>query len=39
LRTDLIVAGAYSHSRLREWAFGDTRDLLSRVRRCVLASH
>jgi nucleotide-binding universal stress UspA family protein len=39
LRTDLIVAGAYSHSRLHEWAFGDTRDLLSRLRRCVLASH
>ncbi len=39
MRTDLIVAGAYSHSRLHEWAFGDTRDLLSRLRRCVLASH
>jgi len=39
LQIDLLVAGAYSHSRLREWAFGDTRDLFSRVRRCVLASH
>ena len=39
LRTDLVVAGAYSHGRLHEWAFGDTRDLLSRMRRCVLASH
>ena len=39
LRTDLIVAGAYSHGRLHEWAFGDTRDLLSRARRCILASH
>ena len=39
LRSDLVVAGAYSHGRLHEWAFGDTRDLLSRVRRCVLASH
>jgi hypothetical protein len=39
LRTDLIVAGAYSHGRLHEWAFRDTRDLLSRVRRCILASH
>ncbi len=38
LRTDLVVAGAFSHGRLHEWAFGDTRDLLSRVRRCVLAS-
>ena len=39
LRTDVVVSGAYSHSRLHEWAFGDTRDLLSRVRRCILASH
>jgi len=39
LRTDLIVAGAYSHGRLHEWAFRDTRDLLSRARRCILASH
>ncbi len=39
LQSDLIVVGAYSHGRLHEWAFGDTRGLLSRVRRCVLASH
>jgi nucleotide-binding universal stress UspA family protein len=39
LRADLVVAGAFSHGRLHEWAFGDTRDLLSRMRRCVLASH
>jgi hypothetical protein len=39
LRTDLVVAGAFSRGRLHEWAFGDTRDLLSRVRRCILASH
>ena len=38
LRTDLVVAGAFCHGRLHEWAFGDTRDLLSRMRRCVLAS-
>jgi hypothetical protein len=38
LRTDLVVAGAFSHGRLHEWAFGDTRDLLTRMRRCVLAS-
>ncbi len=38
LRTDLVVAGAFSRGRLHEWAFGDTRDLLSRMRRCVLAS-
>ncbi len=37
---DLIVAGAFGHSRLREWAFGGvTRDLLLRSDRCVLASH
>ena len=37
---DLIVAGAYGHSRLREWAFGGvTRDLLARKDRCVLLSH
>jgi nucleotide-binding universal stress UspA family protein len=37
---DLIVAGAFGHSRLREWAFGGvTRDLLLRGERCVLASH
>jgi nucleotide-binding universal stress UspA family protein len=38
LRADLVVAGAFSHGRLHEWAFGDTRDLLSRIGRCVLAS-
>jgi nucleotide-binding universal stress UspA family protein len=37
---DLIVAGAYGHPRLQEWAFGGvTRDLLSRKDRCVLLSH
>ncbi len=40
LKVDLIVAGAFGHSRLREWAFGGvTRDLLLRADRCVLASH
>ena len=40
LKADLIVAGAFGHSRLREWAFGGvTRDLLLRGERCVLASH
>ncbi len=39
LRADLVVAGAYSYGRLHEWAFRDTQDLLSSVRRCVLASH
>jgi nucleotide-binding universal stress UspA family protein len=37
---DLVVAGAYGHSRLREWAFGGvTRDLLLRANRCLLVSH
>ena len=36
---DLIVAGAYGHSRLREWALGGiTRDLL-RSTRCTMLSH
>ena len=40
LQADLIVAGGFGHSRLREWAFGGvTRDLLLRGERCVLASH
>jgi len=37
---DLIVAGAYGHSRLGEWAFGGvTHDLLHRPERFVLLSH
>jgi nucleotide-binding universal stress UspA family protein len=37
---DLIVAGAYGHSRLREWVLGGvTRDLLRCVDRCSLVSH
>ena len=37
---DLIVAGAFGHSRLRQWAFGGvTRDLVLSADRCVLASH
>ena len=40
LEVDLIVAGAFGHSRLREWAFGGvTRDLLLRTERCALVSH
>jgi nucleotide-binding universal stress UspA family protein len=35
----LIVAGAYGHSRLREWVFGGvTRYLLRSSERCVLLS-
>jgi len=37
---DVIVTGAYGHSRVREWAIGGvTRDLLHRADRCLLVSH
>jgi nucleotide-binding universal stress UspA family protein len=37
---NLIVAGAYGHSRLREWTLGGvTRDLLGRTDRCCFLSH
>lgn len=37
---DLIVCGAYGHSRLREWAFGGvTDDLMHRPTCFVLMSH
>ena len=37
---DVIVAGAYGHSRFREWVLGGvTRDLLLRADRCVFVSH
>jgi nucleotide-binding universal stress UspA family protein len=37
---DLLVAGAYGHSRVREWALGGvTRDLLLRAGRFALLSH
>lgn len=36
----VIVAGAYGHSRLREWVLGGvTRDLLTSSPVCVLLSH
>ena len=36
----VIVAGAYGHSRLREWALGGvTRDLLRHGHCCALLSH
>jgi nucleotide-binding universal stress UspA family protein len=36
----VVVAGAYGHSRLREWALGGvTRKLLSSPDRCSLLSH
>ena len=37
---DLLVAGAYGHSRMREWALGGvTRDLLLGGNICSLVSH
>lgn len=37
---NLVVAGAYGHSRLREWAFGGvTQKLLHRGDRCAMLSH
>ncbi len=37
---DVVVAGAYGHSRLREWTFGGvTTDLLLNPDQCVLLSH
>jgi nucleotide-binding universal stress UspA family protein len=37
---DLIVAGAYGHSRLREWVMGGmTRNLLLDSKQCVFVSH
>jgi nucleotide-binding universal stress UspA family protein len=37
---DFIVAGAYGHSRLREWVLGGvTKDLLLCAERCSLVSH
>ena len=39
LEADLVVSGAYGHSRLSEWAFGGVTDSLLRTSRCVLMSH
>ena len=37
---DLLVMGAYGHSRLREWIFGGaTRDILQATHVCCLMSH
>jgi nucleotide-binding universal stress UspA family protein len=36
----LVVAGAYGHSRLREWVLGGvTRDLLLTADRCAVVAH
>jgi nucleotide-binding universal stress UspA family protein len=38
--SDLIVSGAYGHSRMREWMFGGvTLDLLEEAPVCCLMSH
>ena len=37
---DIVVAGAYGHSRLRQWVLGGvTNDLLQRTDLCSLLSH
>jgi nucleotide-binding universal stress UspA family protein len=37
---DIIVAGAYGHTRFQEWLFGGvTRELLSQKKHSVLLSH
>jgi nucleotide-binding universal stress UspA family protein len=39
-RADLLVTGAYGHSRLGEWIFGGmTRELLAASSVCCLMSH
>jgi nucleotide-binding universal stress UspA family protein len=39
-RSDLLVTGAYGHSRLGEWIFGGmTRELLASSPICCLMSH
>ena len=38
-QADLVVAGAYGHSRLREWALGGVTASLLRTGRSVLLSH
>lgn len=36
---DLVVSGAYGHSRLREWAFGGVTHDILKGGRCALLSH
>ena len=39
-QVDLVIAGAYGHTRLREWIFGGvSRDLLDSAPVCCLMSH
>jgi nucleotide-binding universal stress UspA family protein len=40
LEADIVVAGAYGHTRMREWIFGGvTRDLITKSDRCAVLSH
>jgi nucleotide-binding universal stress UspA family protein len=40
IEADMIVAGAYGHTRMREWIFGGvTRDLITKSTRCSLLAH
>jgi nucleotide-binding universal stress UspA family protein len=40
LAADFIVAGAFRHSRIREWMLGDvTHNLLLRAKLCSFVSH
>jgi nucleotide-binding universal stress UspA family protein len=40
IEADMIVAGAYGHTRMREWIFGGvTRDLITNSNRCSFLSH
>jgi nucleotide-binding universal stress UspA family protein len=40
IEADMIVAGAYGHTRMREWIFGGvTRDLITQSKHCSLLSH
>lgn len=40
IAADIIVAGAYGHTRLREWIFGGvTNDLITTSTRCSFLSH
>ena len=40
IEADMIVAGAYGHTRMREWIFGGvTLDLIAKSDRCSLLSH
>jgi nucleotide-binding universal stress UspA family protein len=39
-KADVVVAGAYGHSRLREWAFGGvTRHIIHRAAACTFLMH